>query len=138
MFDKKDVGIKLLVIGTLLALTSGCSSTTISTADGYQRPTNAMGIVHNLFKHEYHKLDKQSYNKHQACLATSLYNSGYGNKCDWSTNTAKGQVMVADMYQAGSNTCKLLRSSIKDTKGGIFTMTQRACGSGNNWHFIEV
>ena len=138
MLDKKDAVIKSLGIGILLALISGCSSTTISTADGYQQPTTAIGVVHNIFRHEYHKLDKESYNKHQACLATSLYNSSYGNRCDWSTNTARGQVMVADMYRAGSNTCKLLRSSIRDTNGGTFTMTQRACGSGNNWRFIKV
>ena len=123
MLDRKDVVIKLLGIGILLALISGCSSTTISTADGYQRPTTAIGVVHNIFKHEYHKLDKESYNKH---------------RCDWSTDTARGQVMVADMYRAGSNTCKLLRSSIKDTNGGTFTTSQRACGSGNNWRFIKV
>jgi surface antigen len=138
MLDRKDAVIKSLGIGILLALISGCSSTTISTADGYQKPTTAIGVVYNIFKHEYHKLDKESYNKHQACLATSLYNSNYGNRCDWSTNTARGQVMVADMYRAGSKTCKTLRSSIIDTNGQTFTMNQKACGSGNNWRFIKV
>jgi surface antigen len=137
MLGKSDVAIKLLAIGMLLALTSACSTTTISTADSYQRPTNAMGIVYNAFKHNYYKLDQASFDKHQACISNSLIYSSYGNRCDWSTNTARGQVMVADMYRAGSRTCKTLRTSVLDTYGKSFAMNQTACGDGNNWRFIK-
>jgi surface antigen len=138
MFVKNAAAIKLLAIGTLLVLTSACSTTTISTADNYQRPKSAMGVVYNVFKHEYHKLDQESFDKHQACISTSLTGSNYGNKCDWSTNSARGQVMVADMYRAGSKTCKTLRTSVIDNRGKTFSMTQTACGDGNNWRFIKV
>jgi len=137
MFVKNAAAIKLLAIGTLLVLTSACSTTTISTADNYQRPKSAMGVVYNVFKHEYHKLDQESFDKHQACISTSLTGSNYGNRCDWSTNSARGQVMVADMYRAGSKTCKTLRTSVLDTYGKSFAMTQKACGDGNNWRFIK-
>ena len=45
MLDRKDVVIKLLGIGILLALISGCSSTTISTADGYQRLVTVIDVI---------------------------------------------------------------------------------------------
>ena len=138
MYVKKGVVTKLLAIGMLSALTSACSTTTISTADNYRSPSTAMEVVYNVFKHERYKLDQASFDKHQACISTSLTGSNYGNRCDWSTRRARGQVMVADMYRAGSRTCKTLRSSIVDSYGKTFSMTQTACGNGNNWRFIKV
>ena len=46
-------------------------------------------------------------------------------------------LMVADMYRAGSRTCKTLRTSVMDKYGKSFAMTQKACGNGNNWRFIK-
>lgn len=136
MLELRDAGIKLLAIGTLLALTSGCSNT-ISTASNYQQPNNIIGLATNIVKHNYYSLDNEAYNKHQACISTSLQMSSFGNKCDWSTNTVRGQVMVADMYQAGSRICKVLRTSIKDSRGKTFQKTEKACGAGENWQFIS-
>jgi surface antigen len=135
MFELKGAAIRLLATGTLLALISGCSGHTMSTASTYKRPESAIGIATNLFKHNYYKLDNEAYGKHQACVSTSLQMSAYGNKCDWSTNTTRGQVMVADVYQAGSRICKTLRTSVKDQYGKTFQKTETACGSGNNWTF---
>jgi len=136
MLELKGAATKLLAIGTLLILTSGCSNT-ISTADNYHQPRSVIGLATNIFKHNYYSLDKEADNRHQACINTSLQMSSFGNKCDWSTRTVRGQVMVADIYRAGSRTCKVLRISIKDSSGKTFQATETACGSGNNWKFVR-
>jgi len=137
MLGLNVAAIKLLAIGTLLALTSGCASHTISTADNYHPPKTLFGLVANIGKFHWHKLDDEAYSRHQACITTSLHYSSFGDKCNWSTSGTRGMVQVADLYLAGSRVCKVLRTSIIDTDGKTYANTQRACGSGDNWKFIE-
>jgi hypothetical protein len=137
MFGLKDAVTKLLATGILLALISGCASNTISTADSYQSPKNIFGVVYNISKYKRYSLDDEAASKHQACITTALYYSAFGDKCDWSTRKVRGTVQVADMSLNGSRVCKVIRTSIKDTSGKTFAITQRACGTGNNWKFID-
>lgn len=127
---------KLLVIGTSLVLISGCASSGISTADNYQQPKTLFGLVANIGKYKWYELDDEAYSRHQACITTSLYHSSYGDKCTWSSGGTRGIVQVADFYLAGSQACKVLRTSLIDDSGKTYTNTQRACGSGDNWKFI--
>lgn len=137
MLGLNAAAIKLLAIGTLLALTSGCASHSISTADNYQKPKTLFGLAANIGKYHWYALDSEQYSRHQACVVTSLHYSAFGDKCDWSSGGTRGMVQVADVYLAGSRVCKVLRTSIRDKKGKTYTNTQRACGSGDNWKFIE-
>jgi len=137
MLGLKGVLTKLLVTGTSLVLISGCSTNTISTADNYKEPKSLIGLIFNLGKYHWYSLDDEAMSKHQSCVTTSLNYSSFGRECHWSTQTVKGIVTVADVYQAGGRICKVLRTSIKDTSDKTFVNTQRACGNGNNWKFIR-
>jgi len=137
MLQQIFVAMRLPAIGMLLAvmLVSGCSS--ISTHTTYQQPRSALGVIINLAKHDFYSIDDDAMQEYQVCVTTSLKYSMFGDKCSWDTPKVRGIVAVADVYQTGSQTCKVLRSSFLDTNKKTFARTELACGEGNNWKFIR-
>lgn len=130
------------VTGALLLIISlaGCSSTSyyadrkVNTYDSYRPATSIAGLIYNIGKSSAYSVPKESRQEHENCVFMLLDNANPGETCSWSSDKARGKVLLARIRP---NLCHDLISTVT-YKGKQTSWQDTAClTKNNNWKFYD-